>query len=1631
MSPRSLRSASRAESDSDTHSDVRSDDGDRTLVPNNPQLADDNTEDSGAPMTDVPSQPVSTDIVKSICASIEQQVTGIVDKVWKAKVSPVVSDGRPPEHIPIPTQTSQQTLDPQENSQISINQLAEQMESLKRMFESVLNSQQRPEDVSSPADISRSSSREPGQPPLLGESHQATFSSVPENVALLQARKQDLASPFGRPNEPVWAPAVINQINPPTYNGERSKARTWLKEYTTTMDINGYSDQQKLIRAPAYMTGDARCWYSATSQLHPEMDWSSFKKRFYVQFCGADHHAELSAKLDATKQRAEEHPSMFLSRIIDLCFQFDSNMTEQEMLRRISRGLHHTIAQQLYVAKCDESEWTIDWLTKVFSKFHSTERRPSVPSETSQNRRKTDSTSSSQGKKPRDLSNWTCVNCDQKGHTIQNCSQPRNEERIKKGLEAIRLRKQQQKDTTATPATSVNRMEKPIASKSRPQTSGTPKNQEQTRLPCDELPKTSITAKINGLEMNGRLDTGADMTIILNDVVEKLKLPILPWNQPPLIVANGSELTPLGMVTVLVTYDGLDKPLLAAVVQKTGNNQHLWGDDFFQTFNLGKKLVTHSKQLISTSPDVGERQTNTVTSAIEQQHPIDKVEFGNINEDAKKLFEETLIKHSDTFSRNEQDIGRTSTIKHRIILTDDKPVHKPPYRIPFRNRDEMEQTLNKLIATGAIRESKSPFASPVFFVGKDHGKSKRLVADYRHLNAITVVDRTPMPHPEDVFGLLSGMKIFAKLDITSMFNQIEVDERDIEKTAIITPFGLYECPLMSFGLVNAPATAVKLMKEVLRDLNGKTCYVYFDDIIIFAEDLPQLVQRCTSVLERLKEHNLKLKPSKCIFGVESVHFLGHVISARGIEIDPRRIQDVKNFPTPKNPSDVRSFHGLCSYNRKFIQGFADIAKPLTHLMGKPTDFKWTPEAQSAFEQLRDALIKAPILVHFNPEADHELRTDASSYAIGAVLWQKYLDPHQTGPVLYYSKTLTSAQRNYSATERELHAAYKAITELQHYLYGKKFTLVTDHAALSLLRNHKDPHQRLARCVAKLQGYEFDVVYKKGSNHLDADCMSRLVNDIAPREPCLDVEQAMGIVRTISSINSQGNEQEQPLEEVPEIDTFAEQRDDPFCKRYISILESETITPSEKAKKARNFVIQEDGLLYRVKNDVLFLLCVPEKRRSAILLSCHDVPIAGHLGFSRSYGLASSRYYWPKMRRDIKSHVASCNQCQRRKISNTRRQGYAQPLPIAEDVFDTIGIDLITKLPKSRTGHNTILVCTDNLSKYVIAVPLKNEKADTIISALFNQLIAKHGCPKVVISDRGTNLIGQKSSDFFRLFGIKRQLTSAYHPQSNGQTERFNRTLAVSLTMYVHNNQKDWSDFVPALAFAYNISVHSITQVTPYELVFNRKPRLPIDNLMNRNEFVNPSNLQPNAVSDAAKMLMRRLISENQQANKRRLDARRSAPRFNEGDLVVVERPTRIKGGAHKLSYTYVGPYKIMQKISDITFKIAPINNPSKLAVLNSYILRKFIPRTSNVADEFVDPNFIPREPYDQQVDDDSDAESIHTDDADEGADDGPPILSAVSEDLVGRPLSIGSDEEEPSPPFSPIVSSELFQATSP
>lgn len=1341
------------------------------------------------------------------------------------------------------------------------------------------------------------------------------------------------------PPEP--RPVILPGVQPEEFNGTTSGASRWLQQYEDLMTINGCSDFEKLRRVGAYMRRGARDWHTCMRSLFPDMTWREYKKNFHQRY-DPNHDSQLRYRVFSAKQRDDEHPLDFAIKLISDFKELAPRGGDEAILLRLRDGLKASVVN-LSETRREFEEWDIPWMIKFLGRMKVDRVARKV----------SDSPRREQSPKPKADPNaqkpWQCYNCNSTSHLRKDCPHPRNDNKLRENRQLhINNLELIESDTEEDPKPEEKELDiEEIQAKA-------------STIAIDNLSgsysreRPLVKLKINGYPVIGKLDSGADITAVPQQLAEEMNLKIEKWKEPALSAVNSTPVHVIGTSHVDIEYENRKQQMRIAILPQGYVERPLWGYDFLKAFALKIDFAGN----FSSKLEEGPKAINSVEAISPQEtHPTDKITIGETSPENRELFKNTLQQFADCFSKSDDDIGKTNILEHRIILSDDAPISKPPYRMAIRARELLKTELDKLLASGAIRESTSPYASPIFFVDKDHGASKRLVADYRNLNAKTVPDKTPMPHPEDIFGLLSGMKFFAKLDITAMFNQIPIAEDDIPKTAITTPFGLFEYPVMPFGLINAPATAVRLMREVLRDLNSRICFVYFDDIIVFAKSELQLLLNLRQVLFKIRKHNLKLKPKKCSICLDSLKFLGHQISAKGVQIDINRIDRVKNFPIPSSSSLVRSFLGLANYNRKFIKDFAKIAKPLSELTSSEKDFVWSDKAQVAFDTLKEKLASTPILVHFDPEANHELRTDASSYAIGAVLFQNHQDPDLTGPVLYYSKTLNTAQRNYSATERELLAAFRATLDLQHYLYGKEFTLVTDHEPLSLLKNNKDPHHRLARWVAQLQMFQFKVVYKPGKKHSDADCLSRLVDDSDPQSVSeeISLEKEAKLALDVLILDEPEN--------FPIIDTRKEQLEDSFCKRIVEVIESDKLSPAEKAKKAPNYTVQ-NGQLYRRSMQGDIALVIPENRIAAVLLSCHDAPMAGHLGFKRTYNIAKTHYYWPKMRTQIKKYVASCKKCQLRKAMNERRKGSIQPMPIAEDIFDFVGIDLIVKLPRSKAGYNTILVCTDNLSKYAITVPLQNECAATITNAFFTHVIAKFSCPKAILTDQGPNISGTHAEAFYKAFGIRRFRTSPYHPQTNGQTERFNRTLKASLTNYVYNQQQLWSDYLPAVTFAYNISRHSVTGFSPFELVFGKKPRIPLDNLLHRNEFIGLSPQPSSSRNPYIMEVIKNEIRKLQDKNKNRLDAHRDHSEFEVNDIVSFERPTRMLGAAEKLQFVATGPWRIAKKLSELTYELKAeegCNDQKSKRIVHVCTLRPFNKRTVNYQDDIIDTEFVPEE----------------------------------------------------------------------
>lgn len=472
----------------------------------------------------------------------------------------------------------------------------------------------------------------------------------------------------------------------------------------------------------------------------------------------------------------------------------------------------------------------------------------------------------------------------------------------------------------------------------------------------------------------------------------------------------------------------------------------------------------------------------------------EKLRTSHLNKVERESLEQICIDFNHVFYLDGDNLTATDALKHNIpTKIDASPINVKSYRYPQIHKEEVDKQINKMLEQNIIEPSTSPWNSPVWVVPKKvdaSGERKwRLVIDYRKLNEITIGDSFPLPNITDILDQLGHSKYFTTLDLTSGFHQIEMDPVDAEKTAFSVPSGHYQYTRMPFGLKNAPATFQRLMNTVLAGIQNYRCFVYLDDIVIHADSLHEHNRRLKEVFERLDKFNLKIQPDKCEFMHKQVMYLGHLITNEGIKPDPRKIEVLNNYPVPKNQKDIKAFLGFVGYYRRFIKDFAKIARPLTMLLKKDTEFNWTSSQQESFTYLKNALKSEPILQYPDFSEEFILTTDASAYAIGSVLSQG--TPPNDLPIAYASRSLNHAESNYSTTERELLAIVWSIKHFRPYLYGRKFKIYTDHRPLQWLFNAKDPSSRLVRWRLLLEDYDFEIIYKEGRLNNNADALSRI------------------------------------------------------------------------------------------------------------------------------------------------------------------------------------------------------------------------------------------------------------------------------------------------------------------------------------------------------------------------------------------------------------------------------------------------------------------------------------------------------------------------------------------------------------
>ena len=900
----------------------------------------------------------------------------------------------------------------------------------------------------------------------------------------------------------------------------------------------------------------------------------------------------------------------------------------------------------------------------------------------------------------------------------------------------------------------------------------------------------------------------------------------------------------------------------------------------------------------------------------------------------KKQIANLLGKYGDIFSKDEHDLGRTGIIKHKISVDNTRPIRQAMRRVPVHMQDEVDRQLDLMLEHDIIQPSTSPWASAIVLVKKKDG-SRRFCIDYRRLNDVTVKDAYPLPRIDESLDQLAGAKWFSCLDLSAGYWQVEVDPDDRQKTAFITRRGLYEFNVMPFGLCNAPATFERLMELVLSGLHWQICLIYLDDIIIFGKTFAEMIQNLDTVLARFAQAGLKLKSQKCQLFKREVDFLGHVINEHGIHTNPQKIECVKTWPTPKNITELRSFLGLCSYYRRFIANYSHVAKPLTRLTEKDQRFNWTSECSEAFDKLKHMLVTAPILAHPDFTKPFILDTDASNHAIGAVLSQKTGNEERV--IAYASRTLSKSERKYCVTRKELLALVYFVKYFRHYLYGRKFTARTDHASLRWLMNFKNPEGQVARWLEVLSTFSMAIEHRPGRLHGNADGMSR--------KPCT--------VTTSNSESSQDNTKdldpscmhvgsEDTDESRSEFDDLKSlQADDDELAVVRSWVQANK-RPEFAVIAAESYILKSlwnqfpclelhDDLLVRRQenldedNVVTFQVIVPKKARRSILYACHDMKTSGHLGVTKTVSKIKQKFYWPGLQSDVRSYIAGCDACSKRKGPIPSKRA---PMQIVRSGFpmERIAIDILGELPETPRGNKYIVVIGDYFTKWTEALPIPNMEACTVAKVLVENVLCRFGIPQVIHSDQGRQFESNLFQEMCKLLGIHKTRTTPYHPQSDGMVERFNRTLAAMLSAYVSENHRDWDEQLPYVTMAYRSTEHETTGMSPNMLMFGREVSTPLDlvyELPNLSKPI-PSNQWVWELRDRierAHTLVRQYTQQAMHRQKRNRDSRMSFETFKIGDQVFVHFPVKKVGTSAKLTPFWRGPFKVTGKLSEVLYKV--------------------------------------------------------------------------------------------------------------
>ncbi|CAG9137414.1 unnamed protein product [Plutella xylostella] len=1025
--------------------------------------------------------------------------------------------------------------------------------------------------------------------------------------------------------------------------------------------------------------------------------------------------------------------------------------------------------------------------------------------------------------------------------------------------------------------------------------------EEEKELIARENYKSEILVEVLGLEIVALLDTGSDVTCISEELWKELKLrdsnlPVMPIKPIQIKTAVGqksSEVRFLTMLPLKLDTDIIEEVVVLVITGLT--SPFIIGFDWMKQnqaridLELSKESFSYLRSGKKCTIKFHKRKTLNI-NRIDVNDDNDKINLEEmkigvqLDEKDKGKFLNLLDKYKRLFS---SQFGRANCYEHVINMDPHTPVVKKTYPVPYAYRGKVEAKLKVMEEQGILSRTSTPYCSPLTFTLKKDG-DVRVLLDAREINQFMIAETEKPPMQLDVINSFHGANFISVVDLNNAYFQIPISEESKKYTGFSFNGKSYVYNVLPQGLKTSVGSFSRAMDKILGHEVREYCVNYLDDLaIITTGSFDDHLEHIDAVLGKLSKAGMTCNLKKCEFFSKEVKMLGFIISTDGLKTDPEKIKAIQDFPIPKKLKHIRAFLGLCNFYRRFIPDYSIHTQPLCQLLKKEKGWKWENEHQEAFEKIKSLFIKTIQFHHPDFSKPYYLQTDSSGIGMAGVLYQKD-DEGEMKILGFHSKVLKGAQLNWTVTEQEFYSVISCLEKFETYLRGSQVKILTDHKALTFVKNWKLYNARVTRWINYLEQFQYEIEHVSGKNNIVADILSRYLPDVE-----LLQEEKVNIPEILYTEIKVNKELIKKFKDLVEF-----QRKDKEIEEIRNTLE--TSKQTQTSDSGNGHYLLENGILYFVPpNQNSKLICLPGNLRKDVILQVHLE--MGHQGITKIIKYIKDRFYWKGITKMVKEIVRSCHDCQITKSNTIKYVGPCQSI-VTNNIGDLIMVDLYGPLPSGQFGMKYILVVQDTFSKFVKFYELRKATALSVWckTKKFFDIIK----PKAVLSDNGSQFASKQWQDNMAKHGVKVLYTTVRNPRPN-TTERVNKELGRLFRTYCRNNHCGWVSVLPNLENLYNNTYHESTGYTPCEIMYGNKTEISFDKMIGKAE----ENLDVIHVRE-------RVRQNLEKASRARIDKFNNRYRiiqYQIGDLVKIKRLNKSDATnkvTKKFEALYEGPYVV-------------------------------------------------------------------------------------------------------------------------